>query len=95
LRTIEFEKASDAMELMKKFTLPADQHTMNEAVAAEFMGSSPRTLQRWRGTGEGPPYHRLGKRKVVYFRSELLAWLAGRRHTSTSAEGYRRSNKTA
>jgi predicted DNA-binding transcriptional regulator AlpA len=92
---IEFEKASDAMDLMTKFTLPADQHAMDEGVAAEFIGSSARTLQRWRGTGEGPPYHRLGKRKVIYFRSELLAWLVARRHTSTSAEGYRRSNKVA
>jgi predicted DNA-binding transcriptional regulator AlpA len=83
------------MDLMTKFALPAHEHAMNEVVAAEFIGSSPRTLQRWRGTGEGPPYHRLGRRKVIYFRSELLAWLAGRRHTSTSAEGYRRSIKAA
>ena len=83
------------MELMAKFALPAHEHAMDEGVAAEFIGSSPRTLQRWRGTGEGPPYHRLGRRKVIYFRSELLAWLASRRHTSTSAEGYRRSKKAA
>lgn len=78
-----------------KFKLPAEEHLMNEDIAADFIGSSARTLQRWRGTGEGPPYHRLGKRKVVYFRAELLAWLNGRRHSSTSAEGYRRSNKAA
>ena len=78
-----------------KFGLPADEHLMNEDVAADFMGSSARTLQRWRGTGEGPPYRRLGKRKVMYSRAELLAWLNSRRHTSTSAEGYRRSNKRA
>jgi hypothetical protein len=43
-----------------------------ERVAAEFIGSSPRTLQRWRGTGEGPGYVRLGKRRVAYTRAELL-----------------------
>ena len=83
------------MDAMSKFTLPAHEHAMSEHVAAEFIGSSPRTLQRWRGTGEGPPYHRLGRRKIIYFRSELLGWLSSRRHTSTSAEGYRRSNKAA
>ena len=78
-----------------KFTLPADEHLMKEDMAADFIGSSARTLQRWRGTGEDPPYHRLGKRKVIYFRAELLTWLNGRRHNSTSAEGYQRSNKAA
>ena len=84
------------MDQIAKFTtLPADEHFMSERVAAEFIGSSPRTLQRWRGTGEGPGYVRLGKRRVAYTRAELLNWLAGRRHTSTSAEGYRRSGKAA
>ena len=83
------------MDQATKFSLPADQHVLDERTAADFIGSSRRTLQRWRGTGEGPPYHRLGKRRVAYMRSELLAWLTARRHTSTSAEGYRRSSKAA
>jgi predicted DNA-binding transcriptional regulator AlpA len=28
--------------------------------------------------GEGPPFHRCGPKLVVYIRSELDTWLAGR-----------------
>lgn len=63
---------------------------MVEEEAAAFLKSSRRQLQRWRQTGEGPVYHRMGKRRVVYYRADLLAWLSRRRHTSTSAEGYKR-----
>lgn len=69
---------------------PAIDPPMVEKEAAAFLNSSCRTLQRWRQTGEGPAYHRVGKRRVVYYRADLTAWLERRRHVSTSAEGYRR-----
>lgn len=70
--------------------MPVLDPPMIEKEAADFLNSSCRTLQRWRQTGEGPPYHRMGRRRVIYYRAELLAWLNARRHLSTSAEGYRR-----
>lgn len=79
-------------QIKERLSLPHQtiDQPMVEKEAADFLGSSCRTLQRWRQTGEGPPYHRMGKRRVVYYRAELLAWLNGRRHLSTTAEGYRR-----
>ena len=54
--------------------------------AAVFLGLSPRTLDRFRMSGEGPAYHRFGNR-VLYHRADLTAWAAERRVRSTSDEG--------
>ena len=45
--------------------------------AADRLGLSPRTLDRYRGTGAGPVFHRLGG-CVRYRLEELEAWAAGR-----------------
>ncbi len=45
--------------------------------AAEFLGVSPTTLPRWRWSGVGPAYLKVG-RAIRYRRSDLEAWLAGR-----------------
>lgn len=42
--------------------------------AAELLGLSPRTLERYRGSGEGPPFMRMG-RGVRYSRADLDAWM--------------------
>jgi DNA-binding transcriptional MerR regulator len=57
---------------------------MSARAAAELLGLSPRTIDRWRWTGEGPPYRKHGGR-VLYAREDLLAWSAARMKTSTSA----------
>ena len=54
--------------------------------AAAFLGLSPRTLDRYRVTGEGPAFHRFGSR-ILYARDDLEAWAAARRRTSTSDDG--------
>ncbi len=46
--------------------------------AAAVLGLSPRTLDRYRETGDGPAYHRFGQR-IVYRRDDLDAWAAKRR----------------
>ena len=43
---------------------------------------SPRTLERWRWTGEGPRYLKVGKR-IVYRLDDVLAFEAERLHAST------------
>ena len=51
--------------------------------AAELLGLSPRTLDRYRVTGEGPEFFRFGNR-IRYLKSDVLAWAAARRLRSTS-----------
>ena len=46
--------------------------------AAAALGLSPRTLDRYRETGEGPACHRFGTR-IVYRRGDLDEWAARRR----------------
>jgi excisionase family DNA binding protein len=46
--------------------------------AAQYIGVSESTLAKWRMRGEGPPFHRLGPRLVLYFKAEIDAWLASR-----------------
>ncbi|WP_081616855.1 MULTISPECIES: helix-turn-helix domain-containing protein [unclassified Thioalkalivibrio] len=42
--------------------------------AAEFLHVSPRTLIRWRGERQGPPWVKAG-RKILYRRSDLDLWI--------------------
>ncbi len=43
--------------------------------AAKFLKLSPRTLEKWRSDGTGPPVVRMGRR-VAYARRDLVRWLA-------------------
>ena len=54
--------------------------------AAEWLGLSPRTLDRYRVSGDGPAFHRFGGR-VRYRRADIEAWAATRRRASTSDDG--------
>ena len=54
--------------------------------AAAWLGLSPRTLDRYRVSGEGPAFHRFGTR-VRYLAADLDGWAAARRRLSTSDEG--------
>jgi predicted DNA-binding transcriptional regulator AlpA len=51
--------------------------------AAEYCGSTKSTFEKYRLTGEGPAYIKIG-RVVVYDRDDLDAWLASHRRMSTS-----------
>jgi hypothetical protein len=63
-----------------------DDEFLIEEEAAKFLRVSPRSLQRWRMTGGGPEFTRLGKKRVGYRRSGLRAWAASKTFASTSAE---------
>ena len=54
--------------------------------AAAFLGLSPRTLDRYRVTGEGPAFHKFGAR-IRYAQADLEEWASARRRTSTSDDG--------
>ena len=51
--------------------------------AAEYLGQSGRTLERWRVEGRGPEYVKLGK-KVFYTDSALEAFVEKCKRQSTS-----------
>lgn len=51
--------------------------------AATYVSLSPNTLNRWRWSGDGPRYVKLG-RAVRYRREDLDAWLDERVRESTS-----------
>ena len=63
-----------------------DRNYLSTRQAAEWLGLSPRTLDRYRVTGEGPVFHRFGSR-VRYLLADLEAWAKSRRRTSTSDDG--------
>lgn len=50
--------------------------------AADWLGLSPKTLQRMRLTGEGPLYAKW-RRRVIYDRADLDDWLARRKRRFT------------
>ena len=56
---------------------------LNTRRAADYLGLSHRTLDGYRVSGAGPAFHRFGNR-VRYRRSDLDAWAAKRRATTTA-----------
>lgn len=70
--------------------LPIATQLLTTTEAARFLRLSVATLERFRVTGEGPSYVKLGPAKrarVVYQREDLVAWLEANRRDSTSDDG--------
>ncbi len=57
-----------------------------EAELATWLDVGRRTLQRWRHTGEGPPFVRFGPRMVLYPKVPFDAWAAARTFAHRAAE---------
>jgi predicted DNA-binding transcriptional regulator AlpA len=51
---------------------------LSENDLSKRFGVPIRTLQRWRATGDGPPYTRIGPRRVAYPAAAAEAWLVAR-----------------
>lgn len=56
---------------------------LSQREAATLLGLSPRTLERYRCTGFGPAYRKLGRR-VLYASADIDAWTTSCVRTSTS-----------
>jgi len=71
---------------------PMRDHTtyLDTRAAAAHLGLSPRTLDRYRVSGEGPEFYKLGTR-VRYRLADLEAWTESRRRRSTSDDGLARA----
>jgi predicted DNA-binding transcriptional regulator AlpA len=71
---------------MKRETNPIPDKYLDNEQAAQFLKLSPRTLDRQRGTGEGPRFRKFGRR-VIYAIEDLEAWanerIFGRTRTRT------------
>jgi hypothetical protein len=58
---------------------------LDTRAAARFLGISPSKLNKLRVSGDGPAYFRPGgMRRVLYKRSNLIAWMEAGRRVSTS-----------
>ena len=55
--------------------------------AADHLRVSKNHLDKLRVSGRGPPFARLGRRKVLYRRSDLDKWVDERIYKSTSQYG--------
>ena len=47
--------------------------------AAEYLGLSASTLEKYRLYGGGPTYYRIGKKIIVYEEADLDTWLRSQR----------------
>ncbi len=70
---------------------PAREHNqqqqfLTERETAKLLRVSARTLQRWRLTGDGPPFCAFGGRRL-YSREDVMSWAATQRRRSTSDPG--------
>lgn len=65
---------------------PIPKVLIRESVAAEMLGMQPATLRKWRHTGDGPPFIRMG-RAIRYEISEVLGYVDRNRSWSTSDAG--------
>ena len=71
---------------MKKTTNDDEQEYLTTRQAAEIFGLSRRTLEGYRATGQGPAFHRSGRR-VCYARTDLDRWAKAHPRRSTAADG--------
>lgn len=69
---------------VKASPVDAQFRVVTEHEAAARLSLGRRTLQDLRLTGEGPPYVKLGARRVGYCISDLQIWAESRRVTSTA-----------
>ncbi|MFL5253332.1 MAG: helix-turn-helix transcriptional regulator [Rhodopila sp.] len=54
--------------------------------AARYLNGARRTAQRWRVTGEGPKFVRLGPRRIVYREKDCEEWVEAHTFRSRTDE---------
>jgi len=58
--------------------------TTNQAAAHLALGRS--TLEKWRCSGDGPKFIKLGLRRVGYLKTDLEEWIAARPRRGSTSE---------
>lgn len=70
--------------MIDSLDLLTDPHPLlTSSEAAALLQLSPKTLERYRRTGDGPPFVTVGPRLIRYRRVDLQAHLDGRLFTNT------------
>jgi hypothetical protein len=60
---------------------------LNEAEFSDrYLNGARRTAQRWRVTGDGPPFVRLGPRRIAYRLEDCEDWARSRTFRSRADE---------
>jgi len=59
---------------------------LTDAETAHTLHVTTKTTSRWRINGDGPPFVRAGARRILYRRSDVLAWAASRTFPHRAAE---------
>jgi predicted DNA-binding transcriptional regulator AlpA len=68
-------------------TIPeTDTIYLDEREVAQRYRLGRRTLQRWRADDDGPPWCRLGHRRILYRLSDLEIWAAARTYRHRADE---------
>jgi hypothetical protein len=70
----------------------SDGRRLRTREAAKYLGVGESTLEKWRITGSGPQFERVGMRIVVYSVRALEVFLAARRANSTSERPVERAS---
>jgi hypothetical protein len=52
-----------------------EKHYIPSKKLAERWDTTTGVLANWRYRGEGPPYYRVGRKKILYCVEEVEAWL--------------------
>lgn len=63
----------------------ADEY-LDEQELSKYLGVSTRTIQRWRVSGEGPPWIRMGARAIRYSVKSCKAWAEQRTYKHYAQE---------
>ena len=70
------DRSTERSEAMSQayFTTPEAA----EFISDNFFPTSPKSLAKWRCVGGGPRFRKVGSRKIIYDRADLIAWAEGR-----------------
>jgi hypothetical protein len=82
------QRALDA-KVVDRNAHPTSWHPDDLLTSSELAGSlkiSERTPENWRLNGAGPPFIRVGGRRVLYRWRDVLEYLEARRFSSTTEE---------
>jgi len=67
---------------------------LDETAVADLICHSVRTIQKWRATGQGPQFFKLG-RSVRYRRGDILTWIECNRRPNTASRSRRAARTRA
>ena len=62
-----------------------DSSLFTPSELSDFLGVSLSTLERWRCQGEGPPFIKIGRRRIAYRSRAVRQWLEAQERSSTAA----------